>query len=427
MRLPSLFALLPLFALACNTADPAGEQARPAQIGEAKSELSRNLTPSVSDAAKTELVRQNTEFALALFRKSATPTENLVQSPHSLSTALAMTFAGADGQTKTDIATALHFTLPDEELHSAFNWLDLEIESRAKDAKGKDGKPARVHVDNLLFSANDVTLAEPYLDTIALNYGAGVQLVDFGDSATVDVINGWVSQRTEQRIPKLLQPNSVDADTRLVLLNTVYINSAWQSPFQKSAMQDGTFTSPLGARTVPFLFQSEQFDYFRSDSAQIIELNLATEGLAFDVILPDAELAAFEAEQTEGSLSTLFSSLQPQQVALHLPKFKLEPADQGSLKKPLSELGMASVFERANFSRMMPEEENLYVADVIHKTFFEIDEDGLEAAAASAVIVNDESAAAPSEIEMRVDRPFMVVLRDKPTGQVLFLGHIVAP
>lgn len=111
---------------------------------------------------------------------------------------------------------------------------------------------------------------------------------------------------------------------------------------------------------------------------------------------------------------------------MHLPKFKLEPADQGSLKKSLSELGMASVFERASFSRMMPEEKDLYVADVIHKTFFEIDEDGLEAAAASVVIVNSESAA-PTGIEMRVDRPFMVVLRDKPTGQVLFLGHIVAP
>ncbi len=429
MRTPLLLAALltgTLFACTSTTPEPepAGPDTRPAGIEEAKSELTRDLAPVVTPADQAALVAGNTDFALALFKQTAKPTTNLVQSPHSISTALAMVYAGAAGQTKADVATALHFDVPDAELHPAFNWLDLQIESRAKSAAGKDGKPARVHVDNLLFGAKQTVFGTPFLDTLAVHYGAGVQKVDFGQPSTVETINSWVAQRTEQRIPKLL--DAVDASTRLVLVNTVYVNAAWAAPFTKEATADETFATPSGARTLPFMHQTGGMRYADTDAAQVVELGLSTEGLVFDVILPKGDLAAFEAEQTRASLSSLLGTLPYTEVALSLPKFKIEPTADGSIKQALSALGMASAFTAAaDLSPLVPAE-RIQLFDVVHKTFFEIDEEGLEAAAATAV-TGRATSAPPIPVPMRVDRPFLIVLRDLPTGQVLFLGHIVDP
>ena len=381
-----LFATAPLLVLACTShGEIANPNDPPNGVEESKSSLAREQNPVVSDDAKAKLVESSTAFALDLFKRSAKPSENLVQSPHSITTALGMLYAGAGTQTKTGIGQTLHVALPDSELHPALDWLDLQIASRAQDAVGKDGKPARVHVDNLLFGAEDATLGAPFLDTMAVSYGAGVQRVDFTKSDTLGLINGWVSDRTEARIPQLLQ--RIDPGTRLVLVDTVYVNAAWGTQFDSKDTRDEAFHAAGGDSTAPFMHKLDERQYAQTDAADVVELELSTKGLVLDVIVPKVDLASFEAAETPDSLAALWSSLQYGEVNLALPKFKLTPATNGSLKQQLSDLGMASAFsDGADFGPMMPNEP-VHLLDVVHKTFFEVDETGLEAAAATAAIL----------------------------------------
>jgi serpin B len=260
---------------------------------------------------------------------------------------------------------------------------------------------------------------------LAVNYGAGVQLTDLGSADSLSLINDYVSERTEKRVPQLFaQP--LPSDTKMVLVNTVYVNSAWAAPFEKEATSDQSFAAPAGSKSVPFMHATESYRYVETDAASAVEIPLSIPDLALEIVLPTGDLAAFEAGLTGASLDQLLAGLEPTGLNLALPKFKLEPATDGSVMKPLQALGMKQAFlGTADFSGIT-DSFHLTIADVVHKTFFEIDEDGLEAAAVSAVIAVDESASF-AETSMVVDRPFFVVLRDVQTRSVLFLGHVVDP
>lgn len=418
MRIVPLLGLLSLPLLACSP-DDAGSP-----FPEARSSLARDLSPQVSEAARRQTAQDNAEFAMALFKHSVTPDQNAMQAPLSLSTALAMTFAGAAGETATEMATALHFTVPPAELHPAFNWLDQQLTARAAGATGKDGKPARVRSDNLVFSVPELVAKAPFLDTLAVHYGAGVQLADLGTPAALDRINEYVAERTEERVPKLL--GTLPAGTVMVLVNTVYVNAAWATPFVRDATRDRSFATPVGARDVPFMQTTFAGRYVDTSAFTAVEIPLAVPGLAMDVVLPKAGLAAFETGASGASLNELFTSMTAAGVNLSLPKFKLEPKANGSVVAPLRALGMNLPFTAAADFSAMSDSFPLQIGEVVHKTFFEIDEDGLEAAGASAVAMT-RSAGAMAEVELVVDRPFLVVLRDVETGNVLFLGHVVDP
>ncbi len=394
------------------------------EIPEVRSGLDRDLTPDVSPAELEKLVEGNTAFAVDLYQLARPSGANLFMSPHSVSIALAMTYAGASGATATQLADALHFTLPEPQLHAAWGALDLALISRADQATG-DTIPFRLTTANALFGQTGWRFLPAFLDTLAVNYGAGMRVLDFAAAPEPSraTINDWVEDRTEDRIKDLLPEGSITSSTRLVLANAIYFSAAWATPFEASETADRPFKLAGGAEiAVPTLHQDVELGYGAGSGFRAAELPYDGDQLSMVVVLPD-DLAAFEDGLDVPRLEEVLASLTPHQLALSLPKFKFD-APLG-LKDILIELGMEDAFTaRADFSRI-DGARDLVIADVLHKGFVAIDERGTEAAAATAVIFEDTSV--PERATLAVDRPFFFLIRDRPTGAILFVGRVVDP
>lgn len=409
--------VLPLALLAACT-DP------PVDIPEVKSGLPRDLTPDVAPADLEKLVEGNTAFAADLYRKARGEPGNLFMSPHSISIALAMTYAGASGATATQMADALHFTLPEPQLHAAFDALDLALASRAANATG-DTIPFRLSTANALFAQRGWTMLPDFLDSLAVWYGAGVRVLDFkGDpEASRGLINAWVEERTNDRIKDLLPEGTIDRDTRLVLTNAIHFSAAWDEPFEASDTADRPFTLTDGSEVmVPTLHQDVELGYGLGAGFRAAELPYDGGELSMVVVVPD-DLAAFEAGLDADRLHAVVASIQPHQLDLSLPKFRFD-APLG-LEDYLRDLGMVDAFTDAADLSRIDGSRQLVITDVLHKGFVAIDEHGTEAAAATAVIVGDTSV--PERATLAVDRPFLFFIRDRPTGALLFLGRVVDP
>ncbi|MGI5861344.1 MAG: serpin family protein [Myxococcales bacterium] len=398
----------------------------PPELETARSELPRATTPA-PEADVLEVVRGNNGFGADLLARLRKPGENLLISPVSIQIAMAMTYAGARGQTETEIAQALRFTLPQSELHPAFGTLDLALRSRGEGAQGKDGQPFRLRISNAAWAQRGYPFVPEYLDVLAQSYGAGVNLLDFiaAPEPSRQIINEWVAYETEDRIPELLAEGSITPDTRLVLTNAVYFNAAWEKQFDEAMTRPGTFHLADGTPVqVPTMAQSEWFKYAEGADYQAIELPYDGGELSMLVILPAAgQLSSFEQSFDEAKLSSIVSALSDREVELRLPKFEFEC--KSSLKDALVAMGMPNPFTpAATFTGISPTG-TLAIADVVHQTFIAVDESGTEAAAATAVIIGDTSV--PITIPMVVDRPFLFAIRDVATGTVVFLGEVLDP
>jgi serpin B len=401
-------------------------------LTQARSALARSVTV-VPDADASALTTGNTSFAFDLYRTLAADgsnaDRNLFYSPLSISTALAMTYAGARGQTASEMASALRFGLAPERLHPAFGWLDQELTKRGQGSLGKDGQPFRLAVSNSLWADKKAQFDNAFLDTLGQYYGAGINLLDFQmapDPSRVR-INDWVSDKTEGRIQNLIPEGGVSSLTRLVLVNAVYFNAAWQQKFNKGATQSKPFTRQDGNQaTVPMMTQDAVFGYVSTNTYQALELPYDGGELAMMIILPGAgRFGSFESTLDASVVSTLSKSLTSQYVRLTLPKFKIEGGF--SLSAAMKSLGMRTAFsDAADFSGISPGE-SLRIQDVFHKGFVDVDENGTEAAAATAVVVGVTSVPAPPTIEFNANRPFVFAIVDKKTGAVVFLGRVVSP
>jgi serpin B len=395
----------------------------------ARSDLERELEPQVDQEDLYEVAAANRAFALDLYHmlKDSGP-DNLLYSPHSISVALAMTYAGARGETEAQMAKALRFTLDQERLHPAFNGLDLLLESRGEGAEGQDGEGFRLHVVNALWGQKGYGFEDAFLDDLAQNYGAGLRLVDYrkATEAARKVINAWVSEQTEERIQDLIPAGALDADTRLVLTNAIYFNAAWMIPFAESRTADAPFFRLDGSQvTVPMMGQQESLGHVVGDGYQAIDLLYSGGELSMTILLPDeGHFEGFEASLDADQLEAIFESLRRQEVALTMPKFEFE--SEFSLPDALRQLGMVDAFTSdADFSGMTGNRD-LSISDVLHKAFVSVDENGTEAAAATAVIMK-LTAAPAMPIEVNVDRPFVFLIRDIETGTVLFVGRVLDP
>lgn len=393
----------------------------------AKSELGRVTSPATSPDDLQTLVRGDNEFAFDLYRSLRTRSGNLFYSPYSISLALAMTYAGARGETETQMADALHF-LPQERLHPAFNALDLQLAERGK-APSEEITPLQLNIANAVWAEQTYPFLQSFLDTIALNYGAGVRLADFINEyePVRQEINRWVSDQTEDKINDLLPEGMLDSDTRMALVNAIYFKADWLSPFDADSTRDAPFHLLDGSEVdVPTMIQEAFIPYAKGDGWQAIELAYQGETAAMDIIVPDeGRFEEVESSLDAGTVSTMLESLQPASVQLALPKFKFE--SEFDLGDRLAGLGMTDAFDpdRADFSGMT-ERNDLYISAVLHKAFVAVDEKGTEAAAATAVIV-DVASAQLSDVTLTIDRPFIFLIRDIPTGQILFLGRVLDP
>ncbi|MGC4122633.1 MAG: serpin family protein [Myxococcales bacterium] len=393
---------------------------------QARSELTRNTSPSVPAADAQALVEGNTAFAADLF-KSTAKVENAMVSPHSVSLALAMTWAGAKGETETAIAEAMRFTLPQDRFHPAFDALDVALASRGQNAQGKDGKPFRLKIGNAAWGEETFDFVPAYLDTLAVNYGAGINLVDFvGQSEAARLtINDWVAQQTEDRIKDLLAPGSVDATTRLVLTNAVYFNAAWKTKFEANDTHAAAFHLADGSSKNVDTMNGEIGGRY-GETADFIAAELPYDGdeIAMTLVMPKTgTLASYEAGLDGQKIASIVAALHSETLLIHLPRFGFEW--KTSLAQALSGLGMGIAFtEAADFSGIHAGG-GLLISDVIHQTFVKVDEAGTEAAAATAVVVGTTSM--PQGREVAFDRPFLFFVRDVPTGAVLFVGHVYDP
>lgn len=397
-----------------------------------QSSLSRESAPQADLADKQELAAGNNAFALDLYQAVKGESENVFFSPYSISLALAMTYAGANGETERQMAETLHFTLPEDRLHPAFNALDQELASR-KDSggQGADGKGFRFNIVNDLWGQKDYEFQAVFLDTLAKNYGAGLRLLDFSSQpeAARQNINKYIAEKTEDRIKDLIPEGAIDPLTRLVLTNAIYFNAAWQNPFEKSLTKDAPFTKLDGATVnVPMmeLPSYENMPYADGEGYIAVALPYENPSLSMLILLPDEGFfEAFEGSLDAARLERLIGEMQFTSVRVKMPKFKIE--GQFELGNTLKGLGMIDAFEPdlADFSGMNGKRD-LYIGSVIHKSFVNVDEQGTEAAAATAVIM--ETTSAPMEmIDLTIDRPFLFLIRDVTTNTTLFVGRVAAP
>ena len=414
-----LMAVLALSLAAC---------AQPVSGEVVQSENEREDSPDVDETDLATLVEGNSAFAFDLYQALKGEEGNLFYSPHSISLALAMTYAGARGETEQQMADTLNFILSQELLHPAFNSLDLELASRGEGAGGKDGEGFRLNVTNDLWGQVDYTFLTEFLDVLAENYSAGLRTLDFINEpeASRVTINEWISDQTEGRIEELIPQGLIDAFTRLVLTNAIYFNAAWQYPFDEEGTRDGPFYLLEGGEvTVPMMSQTESFGYTEGDGYQAVELLYDGGELAMVILLPDSgEFKGFEKSLDAGKVSGIISDIENKQVALTMPKYEFESAFM--MKETLKAMGMTDAFtDMADFSGMTGKRD-LYIDNVVHKAYVGVDEAGTEAAAATAVIM--KLTAMPAEpVEVTVDRPFIFLIRDIETNAILFLGRVVNP
>lgn len=399
------------------------------QAAELKSDKPRLESPNVSQTVKDKLVEGNTAFAFNLYQLLKEKDGNLFYSPYSISEALAMTFGGARNETEKQMASSMRFILDQATLHPAFNYLDQELAKRGQGAKGADGKGFRLNVVNAIWGQKDFKFKSEYLDLLAQNYGAGLRILDFIKAVEPSrvTINQWVSDQTEARIKDLLPKGSIDEMTRLVLTNAIYFNAAWQSQFKKEATTEGKFTLLDGSQiTASLMRQTKSFGYCEGDNYQAVELPYDGNELSMVILLPKVDqFKAFESGLSGEKIAGIIKSLQNNQVELTLPKFKIE--SELGLSSTLKDLGMKDAFDplKADFSGM-DGAKDLFISDVVHKAWVAVDEAGTEAAAATGVIVGTTSM--PIDIkEMKIDHPFIFLIRDIQTGAILFVGRVMNP
>ncbi|MBN1692575.1 MAG: serpin family protein [Dehalococcoidales bacterium] len=384
------------------------------------------------------LVDGNTEFTFDLYRELKDSEGNFFFSPYSISTALAMTYAGARGETEQQMADTLYFTLPQERLHAAFSALENSIKERGRaitTVLSPEGETIQEEVDgfrlniaNALWGQKDYSFLQDFLDLLQAYYGSGLSALDFINEPEESrlAINQWASEQTEGRIEDIIPPGVIDAFTRLVLANAIYFNAHWQHQFSESATHDGVFHLLDGDNVnVPMMHQEEQFDYAEGDNYQAIRLPYLGNEFAMTVLLPvEGQFEDFDNSLDAQILNDITSKFESQRVALTLPRFQFESSFQ--LNQALSDMGMPNAFSGgADFSGMTGNTD-LFIGSVLHKSFVAVDEEGTEAAAVTAVIMV-LSAPPPATFNFTADRPFIFLIQDIETESILFMGRVLNP
>jgi serpin B len=379
------------------------------------------------DTAMSTVVKEENQFATDLYGRLKDKTlGNLFFSPYSVSTALAMTYAGATGETQKQMAEVLHFTVPEQELHQAMARLRENLLAGME-------KGYQLRVANRLWGQQGYGFLPEFLQTTRKFYGAELGVVDFAQKteATRQEINQWVEKQTEEKIKDLLAPGVLDPQTRLVLTNAIYFKGNWQEKFEKEATRDAPFhLSADNEITVPMMHQTDRFGYKAIEGLQVLEMPYAKGELSMVVLLPKEieGLSELEKKLTPGNLQAWTEGFRRQKVIVYVPRFKM--TSQFGLKDTLQALGMTVAFDagKADFSRIS-RGEGLCISAVVHKAFVDVNEEGTEAAAATGVVMRATAARFQPEEPptFRADHPFLFLIRDNQTGAILFMGRVANP
>ncbi|MCB1889146.1 MAG: serpin family protein [Rhodocyclaceae bacterium] len=381
------------------------------------------------DDAVARLARGGNAFAFDLYRQLRALGGNLVLSPASVSTALAMTWAGARGATASQMKTALHLDGSVDGVLAASGRLTSMLE----DAR----RPIRFRIANRLFGEKTFDFESAYLTRIRAAFGAPMELLDFrlGPELARRHINGWVADKTEDRIRDLLPGSAITDDTRLVLVNAIDFLGDWETPFETVRTRPAAFRKTAGESVeVPTMNRTGTIRHVSRDGLSAIELPYRGGDMSMVLVVPEAVdgLAALEASLNADTLDALIADLTPRHVWMAVPKFEIAPTASLSLGAPLVALGMGDAFDRskADFTAMADPPspaDRLAIDEVYHKAFVKVDEKGTEAAAATAVVMQRAATAVVQHIAFKADRPFLFFIRDRKSGLILFMGRVVDP
>jgi len=372
------------------------------------------------------LVEGNTAFALQLYGKLRSTEGNLALSPYSISSALAMTCAGARGDTARQMEQTLHFDQSKTDLHALFARLDTAL----KAAQGSN----ELSMANSLWPQEKYPFRAEFLNLLKKDYGATVTPLNYEQEAEQArvTINQWVDDKTRHKIAEIIGPRVLTGLTRMVLVNAIYFKGTWATPFPESATRpDKFYAKPDTTVPVPFMHKRGSFSYGENDQLQLLALPYVGRRLEMIILLPRSRdgMGQLENSLTAASLSAWTSGMRDQQVNVALPKFKMSSGF--ALGEALRALGMKDAFDpdRADFSGMDGNSHWLYISAVLHKAFVDVNEKGTEAAAATAVVVMARGLARPVEPprEFRADHPFLFLIRDSTTGSILFMGRVAKP
>lgn len=449
----SLLSAAALTLAACSGGSSADRDPSPvAGHDQAKSSLARDAAPSLTDAERQSVADGHLALTADLFGKLRTTPEakgNFAFSPFSIEVAMSMPYAGAKGATASEIAKTLHWTLPQARVAKAYDWATLALGQRADQSLASATKKAnegagygekvdapsadsfRLHVVNSIWGDRRMTFESPFLDTMARDYGAGVTLADFVASPDAErlAINAWVSDETQQKIQNLLPAGSIDDSTRLVLVNALHLKMPWSDALH-AASTPAPFTRADGSKVdVTYVGASRELDYFEDASSIAVRVPLEGGSVSMMFVIPKGDLATFEASLTAGTFTTIRAGLKATPVELQLPKFRFETASI-KLKETLQALGMRTPFvvDAADFSGIGHTDGPLFIGDVFHKAMVGLDEKGVEAAAATAVVMfAGTSAPVDPPKQVHANRPFFFAIVDEPTSSVLFAGHVADP
>ena len=391
-------------------------------------------TPSAGEKKGNDdlgaVVKSGNAFALDLYAQLAAGEKgNLFFSPASIHTALAMTYAGAGGQTADQLAKTLHFTVEREKLHPAFADLIKTLNSPRKDY---EGKPAyALVVANALWGQKGYPFKADFTKLLKASYDAGLNEVDFANGEQArKTINDWIAQQTKDKIKDLIPQGVLSEMTRLVLTNAIYFKSNWAEKFEKRATKDGPFRlSAEKTATVPMMHQKHRFGYAETEAFQTLELPYMSHDLSMVVFLPRKAdgLADFEKTLTADNLPKCLEQIKYMDVQVTMPKFKFTA--QFRLAEKLRAMGIVDAFvaNAADFSGMATIEK-LFISEVIHKAFVAVDEEGTEAAAATAVMMVGTGMQVPTEPKVfTADHPFIFLIQHKASGSILFIGRVTEP
>ncbi len=398
----------------------------PTPAEEQRSDRKRTNSPRATSQDLKALVAGNNAFALDLYRALRNGDGNLFYSPFSISQALAMTLAGARGETERQMADTLHYELSQDRLHPSFNSLDQEIASRGKNPRDEDDHFFQLNVANAIWGQQGYEFLPGFLDVLAENYGAGLQPLDFAGAPEESraKINDWVSSETQDKIIDLLPSEAVNRLTRLVLTNAIYFNASWQWPFDKRLTRELPFHLAEGGMVeVPMMTETSSYfyGYVQGNGYQAVDLPYSLGEISMTILLPDGgTFGEFEDSLNPQVLDRIVDDIEIGNITLTMPLLELE--SEFSLDQTLADMGMPDAFDDgADFSGMTGTRE-LWISEVAHKAFVSVDEEGTEAAASTAVVLLESE-----PLLVTVDRPFIFLIRDRDTGTILFLGRVVNP
>jgi serpin B len=431
---PRIFLILTLVLTlnACSISPAVLHLARPIEQAAFKPEPT--IMPQVNPTSEgiSTLSNGNQIFAVELFQAVSKANENLFLSPYSISLSLAMAGSGARGQTQSEIDQVLHLQLPQEMIPAAFNALNqsLAVGTSPTNSDSGQGEKFKLKIAAATWGQKGFQIRPAYLDLLHTYYGADLQSVDFKANPELarSAMNQWTSQSTQGKIKDMIAPGAIAPDTRMIITNAIYFQSAWLNPFDKNGTHDQTFTTSTGETiTVPMMQQEAYFGYAKGSGWQAVELPYANDSFVMDLILPDqGQFQSFEQSLDAPLIDAITQKMDPSTVNISLPRFQINSGL--ALNHTLNQLGITQAFDLSNADFTgISAQEGLYLGNVLHRAYIQVDENGTEAAAASGISMPVTGGEPSIPVQVVFDHPFLFLVREKNTGTILFLGKMAKP